>query len=187
MSPTLPTLNPSEQKPLTNFSNCHESIVSHLQTFRELPGLLEPAARARKIAEDTLQFFRDAVFNHHAEEEKQLFPAVLANAAKGTEHDKVQEMIDALTAEHRDIEALWASLEPQLMKVAKGRPAEVDAAVTEHLVRQYTAHAKLEEDEFLPLSEAILGRNSTQMAALGLSLHMRHVVREWREHGMRGS
>lgn len=30
------------------------------------------------------------------------------------------------------------------------------------------------ETEFLPLSQTILGRNSNHMAALGLSLHMRH-------------
>ena len=55
------------------------------------------------------------------------------------------------------------------------------------LVRKYAAHAKLEQDQFLPLAERILGRDSTEMAALGLSLHMRHVVRDWRRHGISGS
>jgi hemerythrin superfamily protein len=171
------TTRPGDDAPLTNFSNCHVGIVSHLQTFGELPALLEPAARARKIAEETLHFFRDAVYEHHSEEEKELFPAVLASAVKGEEREKVQKMVDWLTAEHRDIEALWASLEPQLKKLAKGQPADVDPSAVEHLVRKYSAHAKLEEDEFLPLSEQILGRNSNHMAALGLSLHMRHVPR----------
>ena len=39
---------------------------------------------------------------------------------------------------------------------------------------QYQAHARFEEQEFLPLSEKILSRNGDHMAALGLSLHMRH-------------
>lgn len=186
MSQTPASLNLDDDKPLTNFFSCHEGIVSHLKTFGELPALLEPAARARKIAEETLEFFQGAVFDHHAEEEKDLFPAVLAHAAKGGEHDKVQGMIKGLTAEHRDIEAIWSQLEPQLQKVAKGHLAEVDAASVQHLVSKYSAHAKLEEDEFLPLAEEILGRNSADMAALGLSLHTRHVVRAWRR-GMRGS
>jgi hypothetical protein len=42
-------------------------------------------------------------------------------------------------------------------------------------VSEYTAHAQFEEAEFLPLAQTILGRNSNHMAALGLSLHMRHV------------
>ncbi len=37
-----------------------------------------------------------------------------------------------------------------------------------------TRRARCEELEFLPLSEQILGRNGNHMAALGLSLHMRH-------------
>jgi hypothetical protein len=44
----------------------------------------------------------------------------------------------------------------------------------EPLVTQYRAHAQFEEQSFLPLSQAILGRNSHHLAALGLSLHMRH-------------
>lgn len=186
MSQTPAPLNLDDNKPLNNFSSCHEGIVSHLKTFGELPALLESAARARQIAEETLAFFQGAVFDHHAEEERDLFPAVLAHAAKGVEHDKVQGMIKGLTAEHRDIEVLWSQLEPQLQKVSKGHLAEVDAASVQHLVSKYSAHAKLEEDEFLPLAEEILGRNSADMAALGLSLHTRHVVRAWRR-GMRGS
>jgi hypothetical protein len=44
----------------------------------------------------------------------------------------------------------------------------------QRLVTQYQAHAKYEETEFLPLAQTILGRNANHMAALGLSLHMRH-------------
>jgi hypothetical protein len=43
-------------------------------------------------------------------------------------------------------------------------------------VDTYLAHARLEEDVFLPLSQTILGRNSNHMAALGMSMHMRHVM-----------
>jgi hypothetical protein len=45
----------------------------------------------------------------------------------------------------------------------------------QRLVTEYQGHAQYEEVEFLPLAEQILGRNSNHMAALGLSLHMRHV------------
>ena len=55
-----------------------------------------------------------------------------------------------------------------------GQPADVDPQDVRSLVAQYQAHARFEEQEFLPLSEQILSRNSDHMAALGLSLHMRH-------------
>lgn len=40
---------------------------------------------------------------------------------------------------------------------------------------EYQRHASVEETEFLPLAQEILERNSNHLAALGLSLHMRHV------------
>ena len=40
----------------------------------------------------------------------------------------------------------------------------------------YKAHARFEEQQFLPLSKTILGRNGDHMAALGVSLHMRRAL-----------
>jgi len=160
--------------PLTNFSHCHEGIVSHLDSFGQLPALIEPMLRARQIAEDIVDFFRAAVYEHHAEEERELFPAVLSSAQPGEELERVKGMVHNLTREHREVEAAWARLEPQIKRLVKGKDADVDATEVELLVRKYKAHAKFEEDEFLPLAEAILSRNANHMAALGLSLHMRH-------------
>jgi hypothetical protein len=61
-----------------------------------------------------------------------------------------------------------------LKKVAKGQDHQLNTAALNDLVATYQAHASMEEEEFLPLSEEILGRNSNHMAALGLSLHLRH-------------
>jgi hemerythrin-like domain-containing protein len=162
--------------PIDDFSQCHVSILGHLQALGTLPALLEPAARARQIAADTVSFFRDAVYEHHAEEEKELFPAVLASATQGAERNKVQAIIAELGAEHRKVEAAWAKLEPKLKALAKGHEAEVDGDEITALVETYQAHARYEEEVFLPLSQAILGRNSNHLAALGVSLHMRHAM-----------
>jgi hemerythrin-like domain-containing protein len=169
---------PADHTPIDDFSQCHVGIIAHLNALGELPALLEPAARARHIAAETLKFFRDAVFEHHQEEENELFPAVLASAVKGEERDKVQSMVDTLTAEHREVEATWAKLEPKLKAVAKGHDTDLDGAQVSELVRVYLAHARLEEQVFLPLSQTILGRNSNHLAALGMSMHMRHALPE---------
>ena len=168
--------DPADHSPIDDFSQCHVGIVDHLQALGQLPALLEPAARARQIAADTVAFFREAVYEHHAEEERELFPAVLASAAKGVERDKVQAIVDELTAEHRQVEAAWSKLEPKLKAVAKGHEAEVDGAEITALVETYQAHARYEEEVFLPLSQSILGRNSNHLAALGMSMHMRHAM-----------
>lgn len=162
------------QAPISNFTNCHAGIVKRLNALDELPALLEPAARARQIAEQSLEFFREAIFEHHLEEERELFPAVIASAKPGEELERVKAMTKRLTEEHRMVEALWKRLEKGLKQVAKGQSTDLDISEVQRLVTEYTAHASYEEAEFLPLSEVILGRNSNHMAALGLSLHMRH-------------
>ena len=165
-------------KPLENFSECHVGILAHLDDLAALPALLDPAARARRIAADTLKHFRTAVYEHHAEEEAELFPAVATSAAAGDERLRVKSMIERLTREHREIESAWARLEPGLKDVARGHDATLDSGAVATLVATYRAHAAYEEKEFLPLSQTILGRDGNHLAALGLSLHLRHAVPE---------
>lgn len=161
--------------PLNTFANCHAGILRHLADLGDLPMLLAPAQRARRIAEEALGFFRAAVFEHHAEEEAELFPAVLKSAAAGEERERVQAITERLSREHRAVEALWKALEPGLKQVAKGHDSQLETADLERLVQQYTAHAAFEEAEFLPLAQQILSRNANHMDALDLSLHMRHM------------
>jgi hypothetical protein len=161
--------------PIANFSQCHVGIIGHLDALGELPALLAPARRARALAADMLNFFDAVILDHHAEEERELFPAVLQSAAAGAEHTHVQTMVERLTTEHRQIEAWWSRIKPQLKPIAKGHDTTLDTVAVEQMVKEYHAHAAFEEAEFLPLAQDILGRNKNHMAALGMSLHMRHV------------
>jgi hypothetical protein len=161
-------------QPLTNFSNCHVGIVAQLDRLGQLPALLAPAELARKTAESALGFFPKAVFTHHAEEEQELFPAVRASAHVGEERVHVESLIDRLTFQHRELERMWQEIEPELHKVAKGQSTSLNVVLLNELVRAYIDHARFEEEEFLPLSHNILGRDHNHMAALGWSLHMRH-------------
>lgn len=166
----------ASNEPLDNFSHCHDGILKHLQSMGDLPALARSAQLARDQADSVLRFFRNVVFNHHEEEERVLFDAVQRSASEGAEGMRVQELTQRLTREHRQVEAQFAKLEPALKKMAKGQPCLVDPDAVSALVQQYRAHAEFEEVEFLPLSHAILSRNSNHMAALGLSLHVRHVT-----------
>ena len=166
---------PDTDEPIGHFSHCHVGILAQLSRLNDLPGLLAPAALARKTAEQSIAFFGKGMYTHHQEEEKELFPAVRSSAQTGAERLRVEGLIDQLTAGHRELEALWESIAPGLQKVAKGQDATLDEAALTRLVQHYREHALLEENEFLPLAETILGRNGNHMAALGLSLHMRHV------------
>jgi hemerythrin-like domain-containing protein len=162
--------------PLEDFSHAHVGITTQLKSLGGLVDLLAPAAQARKVAADALAFFDDVIKEHHAQEERELFPAVLASSVRGDERGQVQALVDRLVQEHRQVEAQWSSLVPGLKNVAKGRDAQLDPVALQRMVHSYMAHAAFEEREFLPLSQTILSRNSNHMAALAIALHMRQSV-----------
>lgn len=162
-------------EPISNFGECHVDIIRWLDELSELPVMLDAAARSQVIAKRSLEFFRRVVVEHHQDEERELFPAVTESAEPGTERLEVTAMVERLTAEHRGIETLWASVEGDLARVVKGKGTSLSTAHLRDLVSRYAAHAAFEQEHFLPLAERILSRNSRHMAALGLSLHMRHV------------
>lgn len=175
ISPERYEVNTDE--PLTNFSHCHIGILHQIDRLSSLPDLLGPAMLAKRIATQSVEYFHHGMHAHHQEEEKELFPSVQHSAQDGEERLLVNQLVQNLVKDHRTLEKLWADLEPALKRVAKGQEAKLDIAKLEQLVRRYTEHADAEERVFLPLAEKVLGRNSNHMAALGLSLHMRHVPR----------
>lgn len=166
-------MEPIEGGPIEGFENCHAGILRRLQALAGLPALLETAARAHALAADSLEFFREAIFEHHLDEERELFPAVL-QAAQAEERAAVQALVNRLTQEHRELEQLWKRLEPGLKRAARGQFEQVEAAEVERLVERYGAHARFEETEFLPRARGILGRHDGPLADLALSLHHRH-------------
>ncbi|MFZ9665673.1 MAG: hemerythrin domain-containing protein [Limnohabitans sp.] len=171
--PSKPS-DPASDNAVGQFSHAHVGILMQLDRLSTLPALLAPARMAQDTAKRVVDFFREAVFEHHQDEEEALFPALLESAHAGEERQRVNTLVDALTAEHRVIEGLWRQLEPELKHVAQGRSFHINAPVLDDLVSRYRAHAQVEETQLLPLADTILGRHGNHMAALGLSLHMRH-------------
>lgn len=159
--------------PLAGFSECHHDFVAQLHSALYLPELVTAAAKARAMATDLLKMFHEGLAVHHAEEESELFPAVLDAAQPGPELDEVRAMVAQLVGEHRDMEARWARLQPAIEAVSRGEVPALDAPLIEDLVQHFFAHAHFEEEHFLPIAQNILGRQSEVMASLGRTLHER--------------
>ena len=164
-----------QDNPLNEFSGCHEHIVvnfenlkSMLKRIREQPG----SGEIRKLAKQQLVFFKEVVMEHHAEEEQELFVAVMESAEKGEEANEARRAIKRLVAEHRELELTWGKLQADIKRLAKGKSAELDVELAKELAERYLAHAAYEEQYFLPMAANILSKN--EMSALGLALHMRH-------------
>lgn len=163
------------ESPIDNFSHCHIGLLHHFERLAELLHQLKDAEAASKIAQETLNYFHLGLHAHHQEEEVDLFPAVLKSAMPGDELTQVQAMVDRLILDHQEMESAWKQLEPALKEIIKGHVPSVDHVHFQILINRFKAHARSEETLFLPLAEKVLGRNSNHMAALGLSLHMRHL------------
>ena len=161
--------------PLKTLYHSHEGIVAQLRELAELPRLLEQVQRSRRIAASTVALFCGEVLAHHADEERELFPAVIRSAQAGEERKRVEFITQVLSAEHRILEQMWKSLEPSMRAAARGRAANMDPERVAHLVRKYNQHARFEEDQFLPLAQAILERDSNHLQAVGLALHLSRV------------
>ena len=103
MNPTNVPSNPVVDQPLDNFTDCHKGIIAHLDAFSELPALAGNLALAGPLAKDTQAFFQGAVIDHHHEEEKDLFPAVLAASSLGAEYDEVQRIVEQWNAQDTEV------------------------------------------------------------------------------------
>lgn len=172
MDPT----NPSKlEAPIRHFCGAHQEITGGLRQLQQLPELARALEQARAMAAATLKLFDEVVLQHHAEEEQELFVSVRRSCRDAHKSHRVDQLVERLTAEHRHIERSWARVRPALVLVAAGKahrnPALADEVAS--LVQDYAGHARLEEQEFLPLAADILGRDANHMAALDVSLHLR--------------
>ena len=174
MSPESTPPAMQEPEPLAAFTRCHLGIVSQLEQTAQLASLVDAAQRARQVAQDTLHLFHHVLLPHHADEEAELFPAVLQACTPG-ERPGVQEMVDRLKREHAMVALLWDALEPAVRAAAHGHAKEIDGELLEQLVRSFLRHARYEETAFLPLAETILRRGAHDLEALDLALHLRHL------------
>lgn len=163
------------EAPLGTILHSHETIVEQLRDLARLPQLLKQAEQARDIAAATLALFRGELLQHHEDEERDLFPAVLRSAQPGEERELVRWATNMLTCEHRSLEALWKELAPSMRAAAKGQPACPDPELVARLAHEYRRHARFEERHFLPLAEKILARNPDHMGALGIAMHLRRM------------
>lgn len=162
---------------LDSFHDCHRGILDYLRQLHALAELVRQPGKERDVEELALaiwRFFREVIVAHHEEEEEELFPAMLkAWDQERVARDDIKSSIERLTREHRDVEQIWERIEPQIRKLSRGKLAILDVAAVNALCEQYEAHARFEEDHFLPLCEQLLGSQSVEMRKLARAIHAR--------------
>jgi hypothetical protein len=144
--------------PLEMLAACHHRVESQCETLQRLvPHVATHGADAdaRVAAAAVLRYFDTAAVHHHADEEVDLFPALIESVA-GSDAVCIQDLVASLQADHRMLEALWQCLRPALLKIAAGEAQPLPASDVMPLVDLYALHMAREEAELLPMATRLL-------------------------------
>jgi hemerythrin-like domain-containing protein len=106
-------------------------------------------------AQAVMRYFDLAAPDHHADEEEDLFPALL-EAVAGSDAVCLRNLIAGLEQEHHALGSLWQELHARLAQLAAG--VLVPLAVDDVLAFEaaYARHIGVEEGEVLPMAERLL-------------------------------
>jgi len=141
---------PSFDDPLGMLAACHRRIEKQLATLARLQRHLPEHgcdADARAAARNILKYFDHAAPNHHADEEKSLFPRLAASAKE------CATLIGELERDHERLEENWRRLRPLLAAIAGGQRANLSPAQVTEVTSRYQEHMAREENELLPMAE----------------------------------
>lgn len=150
--------------PLEMLSACHSRIERQCSTLRRLvPHMARHGAdgEARTAAANVMRYFDTSARHHHADEENDLFPALIESMA-GSDAVCLRELTAALAAEHRALEAHWQRLRTVLERVVAGDCVALESEDVEALVGLYERHIEREESELLPMAARLLSADDLE-------------------------
>jgi hemerythrin-like domain-containing protein len=156
--------------PLEMLAACHARIERQCATLRRLvPHLVRYGsdAEAREAAANVMHCFDTSARHHHADEEEDLFPALIESMA-GSDAVCVRALIDGLVNEHRELEARWQRVRSVLEQVGAGERVSLEDADVEALVTLYRRHIEREESELLPMAARLLSDEGLDRVGRGM-------------------
>ena len=144
--------------PLEMIAACHQRVERQCATLRRLVAHLARHGadeEARTAAAGVIRYFDTAARDHHADEEADLFPALI-EALAGSDPVCVRALVSGLTDEHRALERRWAVLRAELARVGDGDARALQAPAVDAFVDAYARHIAREDDELLPMAVRLL-------------------------------
>jgi hemerythrin-like domain-containing protein len=144
---------PSFEQPFEMLQACHERIHRMLALLDRLQahlGVHGADEQARQAASDVMRYFDQAAPQHHLDEERHVFPPLLAQGDAA-----LAALVQRLQDDHRRMEQAWSLARAQLELVAQGRlPTACEALAT--FAALYDEHIVAEEDIAYPAARARL-------------------------------
>jgi hemerythrin-like domain-containing protein len=161
------------EQPFEMLKACHERVQRSLDLLVRLAQHLQGVgndAAARQAAADLLRYFDVAAPHHHQDEERHVFPPLLA-LPQDSAHASLHAAVRQLQQDHLLMHRLWQSLRDALARIARGQQAdfsEEDLTVLHRFTGLYAGHIELEESLVYPASRALLG--TPQLQAMGAEM-----------------
>lgn len=161
------------EAPFEMLDACHERVERMLRLLHKLRAHLQASgwdAQAAEAARDVLRYFNEAAPRHHEDEERHVFPAVLAapdapalphtGTDDGTGADSgtgigigigtsLHTVVRRLLQDHADMQTRWASARPVLERIA--RPPAEDRASSQTRWQPLAASEEAALDAFSSL------------------------------------
>lgn len=151
-------------EPVDMLSACHDRLRSRCETLSRLPAHVASHGadeQARSAAQSILRYFDGPALHHHADEEKDLFPALLESVA-GSDATCLRQLFDRLGAEHRRLENQWRRLRPLLVRLSEGDAVALPGRDVQAFIDGYADHLVCEDQELLPLARRMLDAASLE-------------------------
>lgn len=150
----LPTPGAGFDQPFEMLTACHERVQRTLSLLQRLQAHLAGAgadAQAQQAARDVMRYFDIAAPAHHEDEERHVFPALLA--ADPARHGA---LVARLQEDHARMAALWPAVRAGLDTVAEGRWTGAECALWADFAALYAGHIPAEEEAAYPAARALL-------------------------------
>lgn len=166
----------SFEVPLEMLGACHRRVENQCATLRRLvPHLAAHGAdtAAQSAATAVMRYFETAAKDHHADEEVDLFPALIESMA-GSDAVCLHDIIGSLAADHRELEARWNHVRARLQAIVAGEAAVLTTDDIEPLITLYERHIAREDKELLPMAERLLSDDA--LARIGRAMRERRGI-----------
>lgn len=159
--------------PLEMLAACHGRVQAQCATLLRLAAHLTTHGadrQAQDAAAAVMRYFDTSAVHHHADEEVDLFPALIESMA-GSDAVCLRELTASLTAEHRELEQRWCALRTRLEQVARADAATLPDDEVQGFMALYERHIAREEAELLPMAARLL--SDAELDCIGRAMRAR--------------
>lgn len=159
--------------PLEMLAACHSRVRAQCATLRRLAEHLTRHGADRQAQDAAAAVMRDfdaAAAHHHADEEVDLFPALIESMA-GSDAVCLRELTASLTTEHRELEQRWRALRTRLEQVTRADAVTLPDGEVQGLMALCERHIAREEAELLPMAARLL--SDAELHRIGLAMRAR--------------